>query len=309
MPLVINGAVVDQLPPDTRTLFETYPHFKEIAAALISQVPKVIGPLGLLYVHQREFAVTVLQDKNVSVLGTDEATTCIMAIIRHTGSGAVSLAHFDGSGLEQGVASVVRRVQELSLPIPEGRFEVYLVGGFLDRRAYSESLANQLLYALHKQPVNLHLVTACVCELNNVLRGNLNWPTIYGIGVNIKSGEIFPATFPDKGPELPLRSARHFTGCHEMCDIYDCTLGMMRIGPFNYEPMRGVDLWLSQNDDFILQHLSTSPEVESPMFVMQVRAALKYIQQHPFPGVTVFPDNRPHYFRKDEGGAWIPFCY
>lgn len=34
-------------------------------------------------------------------------------------------------------------------------------------------------------------------------------------GVNIKSGEIFPATFPDKGPELPLRSARHFTGCHE----------------------------------------------------------------------------------------------
>ncbi|KAK8774095.1 hypothetical protein V5799_011373 [Amblyomma americanum] len=146
-------------------------------------------------------------------------------------------------------------------------------------------------------------------ELNNVLRGNLNWPTIYGIGVNIKSGEIFPATFPDKGPELPLRSARHFTGCHEMCDIYDCSLGMMRIGPFNYEPMRGVDLWLSQNDDFILQHLSTSPEVESPMFVMQVRAALKYIQQHPFPGVTVFPDNRPHYFRKDEGGAWIPFCY
>ncbi|KAH8036844.1 hypothetical protein HPB51_006113 [Rhipicephalus microplus] len=163
MPLVINGAVVDQLPPDTRTLFETYPHFKEIAAALISQVPKVIGPLGLLYVHQREFAVTVPQDKNVSVLGTDEATTCTMAIIRHTGSGAVSLAHFDGSGLEQGVASMVRRVQELSLPIPEGRFEVYLVGGFLDRRGYSESLANQLLYALHKQPVNLHLVTACVC--------------------------------------------------------------------------------------------------------------------------------------------------
>ncbi|CAN8002294.1 unnamed protein product [Ixodes hexagonus] len=189
------------------------------------------------------------------------------------------------------------------------RFEVYIVGGFLDRRGYSENLANQLLYAFHKQPVNLHLVTACICELNNVLRGNLNWPTIYGIGVNIKSGEIFPATFPDKGPELPLRSARQFTGCHEMSDIYDCSLGMMRIGPFNYEPMRGVDLWLSQNDDFILQHLSTSPEVESPMFVMQARATLKYIQQHPFPGVTVFPDNRPHYFRKDEGGAWIPFCY
>lgn len=106
-----------------------------------------------------------------------------------------------------------------------------------------------------------------------------------------------------------IRVQRKTANWFQMSDIYDCSLGMMRIGPFNYEPMRGVDLWLSQNDDFILQHLSTSPEVESPMFVMRVRSTLKYIQQHPFPGVTVFPDNRPHYFRKDEGGAWIPFCY
>ncbi|GBO17293.1 Protein N-terminal asparagine amidohydrolase, partial [Araneus ventricosus] len=88
---------------------------------------------------------------------------------------------------------------------------------------------------------------------NNSLRGNINWPVIYGIGLNIKSGEIFPATFPDKGPDFPLRCARYFTGCYEMLDIYDCHLGMLRIGPYNYEPLRGVDLWLSQSDDFILQ--------------------------------------------------------
>lgn len=55
-----------------------------------------------------------------------------------------------------------------------------------------------------------------------------------------------------------------------MLDIYDCSLGLLRIGPFNYEPLRGVDLWLEQTDDFILQHLSTAPEVEPPHFVMQV---------------------------------------
>lgn len=38
-----------------------------------------------------------------------------------------------------------------------------------------------------------------------------------------------------------------------MLDIYDCHLGMLRIGPYNYEPLRGVDLWLSQSDDFILR--------------------------------------------------------
>lgn len=71
-----------------------------------------------------------------------------------------------------------------------------------------------------------------------------------------------------------------------MLDIYDSQLGMLRIGPFNYDPVRGVDLWLSQSDEFILQHLSTSPEVEPPHFVMQIRATLKYIQDNQFPGRT-----------------------
>lgn len=69
-----------------------------------------------------------------------------------------------------------------------------------------------------------------------------------------------------------------------MLDIYDSQLGMLRIGPFNYDPVRGVDLWLSQSDEFILQHLSTSPEVEPPHFVLQIRATLKYIQDNQFPG-------------------------
>lgn len=61
-----------------------------------------------------------------------------------------------------------------------------------------------------------------------------------------------------------------------MLDIYDSNVGLLRIGPFNYEPLRGVDLWLEQSDDFILQHLSTSPEVEPPHFVMQVKIKTKF---------------------------------
>lgn len=45
---------------------------------------------------------------------------------------------------------------------------------------------------------------------------------------------------------------------------------MLRIGPFNYDPIRGVDLWLAQSDEFLLTHLSTSPEVEPPHFTNQV---------------------------------------
>lgn len=85
---------------------------------------------------------------------------------------------------------------------------------------------------------------------------------------------------------------------------------MLRIGPFNYDPLRGVDLWLEQSDDFLLTHLSTSPEAEPPHFAMQVRATLKYIQSNQFPAVTVFRDNRPRYYRRDETtGYWQPFRY
>lgn len=52
--------------------------------------------------------------------------------------------------------------------------------------------------------------------------------------------------------------------------MYDSALGMLRIGPFNYDPLRGADLWLSQTDEFLLQHLSSSPDVEPPHFAPQV---------------------------------------
>lgn len=35
----------------------------------------------------------------------------------------------------------------------------------------------------------------------------------------VKSGEVFPANFPDKGPEQPLRLARLFTGLQPVCVI------------------------------------------------------------------------------------------
>ena len=41
-------------------------------------------------------------------------------------------------------------------------------------------------------------------------------------------------------------------------------------------------------------------------FCEQVREVLKHIKDHPFPAVTIFPDNRPHFFQRDRLGAWVP---
>lgn len=69
--------------------------------------------------------------------------------------------------------------------------------------------------------MEIDLTQACVGELNTILRGETNWPIIYGVGVNIKTGEIFPASFPDKGPDLQLRQARNFTGGQTVSNFID----------------------------------------------------------------------------------------
>ncbi|KAL6264028.1 protein N-terminal asparagine amidohydrolase [Pogonomyrmex barbatus] len=311
MVLVVGGVVLqEEIPVDSRSLYATHPIYRESAAQLHSIPAKLVGPAGLLYVQQREMAATLPHDKNVSILGSDDMTTCIIVIVRHSGSGATALAHLDGSGTEDAAAAMIQRVTELAGEFIGGRLELQLVGGYSDPRNYSEELFYNILSAFHKQPVEIDLTLCCVGELNTTVRGGIHWPLIYGIGLNIKTGEIFPATFPDKGPDQALRSARQLTGGQQVLDIYDCNLGLLRIGPFNYDPLRGVDLWLAQSDQFILQHLSTSPEVEQPHFVQQVRATLKYIQDNQFPAVTVFRDNRPHYYGRDEtSGLWQPVRY
>ncbi|XP_037951967.1 protein N-terminal asparagine amidohydrolase-like, partial [Teleopsis dalmanni] len=167
-----------------------------------------------------------------------------------------------------------------------------------------------IMQSFHKHHLEIDLTQACVGDLNTIVRGDINFPIIYGVGVNINTGEIFPATFPERGPDRQLRDARIFMGAQTVLDVYDSSLGMLRIGPFNYDPLRGVDLWLSQTDEFILQHLSSSPDVEPPHFAMHMRATIKFIQENQFPAITVFRDNRPRYYRRDETtGYWTIVRY
>ncbi|XP_015511689.1 protein N-terminal asparagine amidohydrolase [Neodiprion pinetum] len=310
MVLVVNGVLQEEAPTNSRSLYAAHPIYRETAAQLQAIPPKLMGPDGLLYVLQREMAATLPHDKNVSILGSDDVTSCIIVVLKHSGSGAVALAHLDGTGTEDAAAAMIQKVTELAIGFLEGRLELQLVGGYSDPRNCSEDIFYNILCAFHKQPVEVDLTLCCIGEVNTTVRGGIHWPVIYGIGVDVKTGEIFPANFPDKGPDQALRNARQLTGGQQVLDIYDCTLGLLRIGPFNYDPLRGVDLWLAQTDQFILQHLSSTPEVEPPHFVSAVRTTLKYIQDNQFPAVTVFRDNRPRYYRRDEvHGGWQPMRY
>lgn len=145
MVLVVNGVLQEDVPTDSRSLYVSHPVYRETAAQLHSMPAKLVGPVGLLYVQQREMAATLPHDKNVSILGSDDMTTCIIVVVRHSGSGAAALAHLDGAGTEDAAAAMVQRVTELAIGFPEGRLELQLVGGYSDPRNYSEELFYNIL--------------------------------------------------------------------------------------------------------------------------------------------------------------------
>ncbi|XP_072337919.1 protein N-terminal asparagine amidohydrolase isoform X3 [Scyliorhinus torazame] len=211
MPLLINDHRI-QLPSSTADFIDRYSQLEEGANRLKSKPVRKIDPKGLLYVQQRELAAITPQGDSVSILGTDDATTCHMVVLRHTGSGATCLGHCDGSETERMVSLMLNATKSLSVGCDSGRYEVHLIGGFIDERSLSHTLTLELLKAFDRESENIHLETYCLTELNDVVKKNVHWPVIYGIAVNVKTGEIFHATFPDKGPDEVIRSARNFLG-------------------------------------------------------------------------------------------------
>ncbi|XP_029006330.1 protein N-terminal asparagine amidohydrolase [Betta splendens] len=301
MPLFIQNRRIDQFN-STGELFDKYHHLKESARTFRSKPPANVDPKCLLYVQQREFAATTPADKWVSVIGSDDATTCHLVVLRHTGSGAVCLAHCDGSSTWSEVLLLMKSVASLSNANEEGRLEVHLVGGFNDESKTSHKLSLNILAAFHKQKEDIHLETCCITEMNDVVVDGTHRPIVYGIGVDVKKGDVFPASFSYKGPAEELRSARTFTG-GQMADIYDSSQGYVKIGPCKWSPNLDIAIWLSQDDDTILKYLSTSPMAEPPYFVQHMKSTIQFILQHPSTD-SLFPAGQPQLYHRTERGEW-----
>ncbi|XP_054311375.1 protein N-terminal asparagine amidohydrolase-like isoform X1 [Pongo pygmaeus] len=211
MPLLVEGRRV-RLPQSAGDLVRAHPPLEERARLLRGQCVQQVGPQGLLYVQQRELAVTSPKDGSISILGSDDATTCHIVVLRHTGNGATCLTHCDGTDTKAEVPLIMNSIKSFSDHAQCGRLEVHLVGGFSDDRQLSQKLTHQLLSEFDRQEDDIHLVTLCVTELNDREENENHFPIIYGIAVNIKTAEIYRASFQDRGPEEQLRAARTLAG-------------------------------------------------------------------------------------------------
>ncbi|XP_051567373.1 protein N-terminal asparagine amidohydrolase-like isoform X2 [Myxocyprinus asiaticus] len=263
MPLFTKNKRIERVISTTE-LFSRYPHLKEHAKQFASRCPEPVDPKHLLYVQQREFAATTPADNSVSVLGSDDATTCHLVVLRHTGSGATCLAHCDGSSTWTEVPLIVNAVTSRSNLAKEGRLELHLVGGFDDDRKTSHALSLNILAAFQNHREEIHLETCCITDMNDVIKEGIHRPLVYGIGVNVKSGYVFPASFIFRGPAEELRSARTFSGG---------------------------------------QYLSTSPYAEPPHFIQHIKSTIQFLLDH-LTADDLFPGGQPHFYRRTEEGEW-----
>ncbi|KAK7111667.1 protein N-terminal asparagine amidohydrolase-like [Littorina saxatilis] len=304
MPLLIKGERVLTAPTSVKQFHQKYSSFKASSRQLTQQEVTEVGPVGLLYVGQREYGGTSPEDDVIKIIGSEDATTCHISVLRHTGSGATCVLHFDGCETQQGLNDMIQLVSELSENKPAGRLEMHLAGGFEDERKNSEEVSLDLFGCLVKCQAEIHLVTACIGEHNTVYKNRIPFPIIYGIAVEVETGRIFKATFPDKGPDLPLRSARHFTGGRNNLRVYNWRQKQMAIGPFTYEPLNDIDNWLTMPDHCYRKYMSTSPAQEPESFESSIRACLQHMKDHPEPMKTLFQGDTPRCYKKLPNGKW-----
>uniref|UniRef100_A0A2K6FHI1 Protein N-terminal asparagine amidohydrolase n=1 Tax=Propithecus coquereli TaxID=379532 RepID=A0A2K6FHI1_PROCO len=275
MPILVEGWQV-RLPQSAGDLIGAHLPLEERARLPRGQSVQRAGPQGLQYVQQRELAVTSPKDGSISILGSDDATTCHIVVLRHTGNGATCLTHCDETDTKAEVPLTVNSKKLFSDYAQCGRLEVHLVGGFSDDRQLSQKLTHQLLSEFHRQEDDMHLVTLCVTELNEK-----------------KMKTTFQVFLQDPGPEEELCAAWALTG-GPMIGISGAKTEQLCIGPFSWVPFPHVDFWLQQDEKQILENLSTSPLAKSTLMLFK---------KYPSPINTLFPGSKSLLYEKNEDGG------
>lgn len=109
MVLILDGKPQGSFPESTESFYKDFPVYREVASNFLAIKSREIASKGVLYVGQREFAVTSPKDVNVKIMGSDDATTCIIAFLRHSTSGVTALTHLDGTGRQETLCQIIVR--------------------------------------------------------------------------------------------------------------------------------------------------------------------------------------------------------
>ncbi|KAF2365651.1 Protein N-terminal asparagine amidohydrolase [Trinorchestia longiramus] len=311
MVLIIDNTKIKYCPRSTNNLFQDHPELACRAQTWHSEGPKRVPDVGMLYVAQREFAVVPGSDERVKTVGSDDATTCHIIVFLHKASGGVAVSHFDGSRNEE--HSIAKFTQKLIGESESKSIDVYAIGGFFTKKLSAKGLeeSQKLSLKLLKSFINLdytfNLVQWCCCEMNTIFleQTSVVRPLFNGLCYDRVTKTAHPALFDSHGPIVTLRAAAAWASplsC--MLDLYNFKHHSITIQPFLNNSGHHWDFYKTLTDDVILQHFSTSPSAEPPLFCTQMRYLFNLLADNPQPMKTLFIDGKPIVYMLHQDGHW-----
>jgi len=309
MVLIIDGCEISS-PLPVSQLHDKYQLLKANSLSVLNRPAKLVDASEkCLYVGQREVAVVAPGD-NVNLVGSEDATTCHIVILRDVNTGVTGVAHLDNDEpndfltLEREVRDR-KGVKQVTRELDTLEYSVSILGGYEDENSTSEEITEMLLTVMQGLKARFSLQLACTGPVNTVVKGNVPWPRVYGGAVDVSTGEVFTAQFSYHGPDTDIRSLRLHGQEASLVNIYDPYAGKIVIKPFAYRVLPDAHLWLKKADSFILKYCSTSPLVEPPDFCEHIRANFRRMISDPQPLETLFPGGRSRVYQRNEiTGQW-----
>lgn len=143
---------IDKIPDDLETFLRQYIKSEVSSNFLKQDKVSVKSCHGLVYVGQREVAVIdpTIQSKTHSLiyLGSEDATTCHIIVLKNSASGKAALAHLD-----QVCSKSIEKIASQLGSGTETGVEIHIFGGYEDEREISQELSIELLRFLVKSKI------------------------------------------------------------------------------------------------------------------------------------------------------------
>ena len=288
---------------------------------------------GVLYVQQGEMGITCPKDKSIQYIGSSDATTCHLLIIRDRETGVSGVAHIDdvkSDHLNKFIDKITNLVKirlntrdnesshadekqkcDMSKTRDNQPLELYIVGGYQDERGMSEDLSMNLIkYLIHSRQQFALKILAIGAINTTFVDGEEphNAPILYGAAIQLSTGRVFPANFPYRGPDETIRHLRlSFCGRKDgYVDPYNPETGELVVSAFNVNAHNeNLEYYMELPDETFLQFMSTSPKVEPPHFVENQKKIFRTAIENPNLYKDIFPghSDRIWTFHKDRG--WL----
>lgn len=166
------------------------------AGAGTNQVPASVLPHLCLF-QGEEAAVDAKQLP--LVIGSQDATTCLITLVYCPVEQLVWCAHVDGQDLGvQDVSSLTSLLPRMQQP------QLYLVGAYCNHTGAGPAAAQAFLQLMHFLPAAMQLRLCCIAAANTASDGS---PRCCQLVLNTTTQTVHPWMFSDRGPEVPRRFA------------------------------------------------------------------------------------------------------